>query len=58
MKDLDNYVILFILYLHAGTDSAQPIIVVQDSYVKSWSNKMLAHILQNLGNQYRQDLMR
>jgi hypothetical protein len=36
-----------ILYLRAGTDSAQPIKVVQDFCVKGLSSKMLAHLLSN-----------
>ena len=36
-----------ILYLRTGTDSAQPIRVVRDSYVKGLTNKMLAHLLRN-----------
>jgi hypothetical protein len=34
-----------ILYLRAGTDSAQPIRVVQESCVKA--SKMLPHLLRN-----------
>ncbi len=37
-----------ILYLRAGTDSAQPIRVVRDSCVKGKASKMRAHILRNL----------
>jgi hypothetical protein len=37
-----------ILYLGAGTDSAQPIRVVRDSCVKGETNKMLVHHLRNL----------
>ncbi len=40
-----------ILYLRAGTDSAQPIRVVRDSCVKGETNKMLAHHLHNLNIQ-------
>ena len=40
-----------ILYLRAGTDSAQPIRVVRDSYVKGYTNKILAHLLRNLNVQ-------
>ncbi len=40
-----------ILYLRAGTDSAQPIRVVRDSYVKGETNKILAHLLRNLSIQ-------
>ena len=36
-----------ILYLRAGTDSAQPIRVVRDSCIKGSASKMLAHILRN-----------
>jgi hypothetical protein len=37
-----------ILYLRPGTDSAQPIRVVEDSWVEGFANKMLAHLLCNL----------
>ena len=37
-----------ILYLCAGTDTAQPIRVVRDSCVKGETNKMLAHLLRDV----------